>query len=94
VLGAAVATVDLDGMLREFVPRRHLETTAPTLGAMLEELEGKYPRLRGKLRDETGTLRPFVKLFRNGTEVGRAGWEAEPLGTSDVVDVLHSIQGG
>lgn len=89
-----MATVDLDAMLREFVPRRHLETAAPDLGALLEELETKYPRLRGKLRDEVGTLRPFVKLFRNGTEVARSGWQSEPLGSGDVVDVLHSIQGG
>jgi sulfur-carrier protein len=89
-----VATVDLDGMLREYVPRRHLTSSAPTLGALLVELEEEFPRLRGKLRDETGSLRPFVRLFQNGEAVDRTNWPEVKLGERDKVDVLHSIQGG
>jgi hypothetical protein len=38
--------------------------TSPTIGAVLDALEAKYPMLRGTIRDH-GTLqrRPFIRFF-------------------------------
>jgi sulfur-carrier protein len=36
----------------------------PTIAAVLDALEGRYPALRGTLRDyATGQRRPFVRFF-------------------------------
>jgi molybdopterin synthase sulfur carrier subunit len=86
--------VRLDGMLREFIPRRSVEASAPTVGALIDELEARYPKIRWRLRDETGTIRRFVKVFVNGEEVGGPQAQATPLQASDEVDILHSIAGG
>jgi molybdopterin synthase sulfur carrier subunit len=42
-----------------------LEITGPvTIGSVLDELEARYPMLRGTLRDQaTGRRRPFVRFF-------------------------------
>jgi molybdopterin synthase sulfur carrier subunit len=89
-----MVSVRLDAMLKEFVPRRALTTKAPTVRAMLEELEENYPKVRWRLRDETGAIRRYVKVFVNGDEVNGTTGLATPLAPDDTVDILHSIQGG
>jgi sulfur-carrier protein len=86
--------VHLDAMLREFAPKRHLESAAPTLEALLDELERDAPRLRHKLRDETGALRRYVRVFVDGQDVSRAPGLNVPLNGARIVDILHSIAGG
>lgn len=86
--------VKLDSMLREFVPRLSLNARAESVGGLLDELEGEFPRLRRRLRDESGAMRPFVRVFVNGEDMrGLDGLETR-LGPKDQVDILHSIQGG
>jgi sulfur-carrier protein len=89
-----MAEVRLDAMLSEFVPRRTLTTRASSVGALLDDLETRFPRLKHRLRDETHALRPFVKVFVNGEEVRTGRGTATPIGPEDEVDILHSIQGG
>lgn len=89
-----MAEVHLDSMLSQFGPRRTVHSPARSLGALLDDLESRYPRLRHRLRDETETLRPFVRVFVNGKEVRPRGKRALPIGSADEVDILHSIQGG
>ncbi len=89
-----MATVRLDGMLSEFLRRRTMESGAPTVEALLDELEGDFPRLHHRLRDETRRVRPFVRVYVNGEEIGSLQGVATPLSTRDSVEILHSIQGG
>ena len=89
-----MVAVRLDAMLKEFVPRRALTTSATTVGAAIEELESRYPKVRWRLRDETGAVRRYVKVFVNGEQVdGRTGLGTK-LAPEDTIDILHSIQGG
>ncbi len=89
-----MVAVRLDAMLREFAARREVDAEATNVGELLDELERRYPRLRFRLRDELGQLRPFVKVFLNGAEVDRRGALSASLASADTVDILHSIQGG
>ena len=86
--------VRLDAMLREFASRRTLATEAPTVGALLDELEGQFPRLRHKLRDETGAVRPFVRIFVDGEDISRSPGVGTSLSGVRSVEILHSIAGG
>lgn len=89
-----MAQVKLDGMLRDFVPRLSVEARAESIGGLLDELEGEFPKLRRRLRDESGAMRPFVRVFVNGEDMrGLEGLDTR-LGPKDQVDILHSIQGG
>jgi sulfur carrier protein ThiS len=89
-----MAEVRLDGMLSEFVPRTSVRSPARSVGALLDDLETRFPRLRHRLRDETHRLRPFVRIFVNGQSVPPDEVGDRRLRSGDSVDILHSIQGG
>ena len=86
--------VHLDSMLSQFVAKRTVDSSAASVGSLLDELEARYPRLKNRLRDEAETVRPFVKIFVNGQEVRPDGKGGPRLAPRDEVDILHSIQGG
>jgi len=89
-----MATVRLDGMLREFIDRRTVTTDALNVEGVLNQLEAEFPRLRRRLRDETLTVRPFVRIYVNGEDISTLQGVRTPLRAEDSVEILHSIQGG
>ncbi|MCI4328099.1 MAG: MoaD/ThiS family protein [Thermoplasmata archaeon] len=89
-----MVSVRLDAMLKQFVPRRAITTSAPTVREALEELEARFPKVRWRLRDETGAMRRYVKVFVNGEPIDGQTGLGTPLAPNDTVDILHSIQGG
>lgn len=89
-----MAAVRLDGMLRQFGAKTAITEEAPTVRAILDRVEDRFPRLRYRIRDETGRVRGNVRLFVNGTDVEDLQGLDTPLSASDEVDILHSIQGG
>lgn len=86
--------VRLDSWLREFGPRGSEKVDAGTLGEVLDVLELRHPRLRFKLRDETGQLRRFVRVFVDGRDVSATTGLATPLSGDRTIDFLHSTAGG
>ena len=87
-------SIRLDSMLREFVPRLTLASDMSSVAGVLSDLEVQFPRLRLRIRDETGTLRKFVRVFVNGEDVGAFRGLETRLQPDDHVEILHSIQGG
>jgi sulfur-carrier protein len=81
-------------MLREFVSATRVRSDAPTVEALLDELEGRFPRLKAKLRDETGALRRYVHVFVDGENVSSTTALGTSLAGAHTVDILHSIAGG
>jgi sulfur-carrier protein len=86
--------VHLDSWLREFGPRGKEEAEADSVDHLLDVLEGRYPRLRFKIRDETGQLRRYVRVFVDGEDVSGTTGVATSLSGARSVDILHSIAGG
>ena len=86
--------VHLDSWLREFGPRQREQVFADTVEHLLDELEGRYPRLRFKLRDETGQLRRYVRVFVDGEDVSGTTGVRTSLLDAQTIDILHSIAGG
>jgi molybdopterin synthase sulfur carrier subunit len=86
--------VNVDGWLRTFGPRGKEQVDADSVEQLLDALEERYPRLRFKLRDETGALRKYVRVFVDGSDVSGTSGVATPLAGARSVDILHSIAGG
>jgi molybdopterin synthase sulfur carrier subunit len=86
--------VRIDAWLREYGPRTHESVEADSVEQLLDALEGRYPRLRFKIRDETGTIRPFVRVFVDGKDVSSDHGVAASLVGARSVAILHSIAGG
>lgn len=63
---------------------------AQDVDGVIGELEARYPGLGGRVRDEQGALRPHVKIFLNGDQVGLE----DRVNDSDEVRILPSISGG
>ena len=86
--------VRLDSWLREFGPRGREKIDADSVEHLLDALEAKYPRLKFRIRDETGKIRRYVRVFVDGEDVsGSTGVETSLSGAREV-DILHSIAGG
>jgi len=86
--------VNLDSWLREFGPRGREKIDADSLEHLLDVLEGRYPRLRFKIRDETGSLRKYVRVFVDGDDVSGSTGVATSLRGAHTIDILHSVAGG
>ena len=86
--------VRLDAMLREFGAPARTDVPAESVKAVLEGLERQYPRLKHRIRDETGTVRRYVRIFVNGEAIPEPAGLDVPLRAEDRVEILHSIQGG
>jgi len=86
--------VRLDSWLREFGPRGTEKLDAASVEQLLDALEAKYPRLRFKLRDETGQIRRYVRVFVDGQDVSESTGVGTSLADVRTVDILHSIAGG
>jgi len=86
--------VHLDSWLREFGPRTRERVDADSVEHLLDRLEERYPRLKFKLRDETGQLRRYVRVFVDGEDVSGTTGVATSLAGVRTIDILHSIAGG
>jgi sulfur-carrier protein len=89
-----VTEVRVDRWLRGYGPRGPEQLDADTLEHLLDALEGRYPRLRFKLRDETGQLRRYVRVFVDGEDVSGTTGLTTALNGARTIDILHSIAGG
>ncbi|MGP8072294.1 MAG: MoaD/ThiS family protein [Thermoplasmata archaeon] len=86
--------VRLDGWLRGFGPHKSEKVEAGSVGVMIDVLEQRYPRFRYKVRDETGQLRRYVRVFVDGQDVSGTTGVDTPLTGAHTVDIIHSIAGG
>ena len=78
-------TLDLDG--------------SPTISAVLDELERRYPVLRGTMRDHvTHKRRPFIRFFANGSDLSHEPAETRlppPIvGGAEPFLIVGAIAGG
>jgi len=93
---ASVTTLDvhLDNWLRRYGSPGSDRVDAGTVAQVLDVLESRYPGLRFKIRDESGSLRPYVRVFVDGEDIsGSTGAETSVDG-AHTIDILHSIAGG
>jgi len=71
-----------------------LPLSAPSVHAVLEEIEKTYPSLYRSICDETGKVRRHVNLFVNTSHVrDRQGLDTA-LAPGDVITILPAVSGG
>ena len=94
--GAAGVRVLIPGVLRaEADGRARLDVAAAgTLGAVLDEVGRRWPRLERRIRDEQGGLRRYVNVYVDGEECRVLGGLAAPVAAGAEIQVLPSIAGG
>lgn len=65
-----------------------------TLGELLQDLDSKYPGLRGRLVTEEGTLHRFVNVYVNDEDVRFLGALEAKVADGDTVTILPAVAGG
>jgi sulfur-carrier protein len=73
---------------------REIAVSAPTVRALLEELERNHGQLHRSVCDETGAVRRHVNVFVNTSHVRDLGGLDTTLVTGDVVTFLPAVSGG
>lgn len=79
---------DVDGLGQVEVPARE------TLGALLDEVRDRWPRLERRLRDERGELRRYVNVYVDGEDCRHLAGLATPVAPGAEVQVIPSVAGG
>ena len=72
---------------------RHVAVDAETVGAALDELTSRYPRLRAQLFAGE-SLRAFVNVFLNDENIRDIGGGSASVATGDTLSIIPSIAGG
>jgi MoaD family protein len=71
-----------------------IQTSAPSVRALLDELEARHPELYSSVCDETGRVRRHVNVFVNAAHVRDRGGMDTPLAPGDIVSILPAVSGG
>ena len=71
-----------------------LSLDAATVGGLIDDLEARYPDIRGRLRDDSGELRRFVNLYVNGEDVRFRDGLGTALKTGDELSIVPAVAGG
>ena len=88
-------TVLIPGSLRKYCEgTSELAVEAPSLRALLEELERRHPALHRNVCDETGAVRRHVNLFINTNHMRDRNGLDTPLAAGDEVTILPAVSGG
>ncbi len=87
--------VRIPTVLRKFTEgRSSVELEPGTLSDLIEQLESKYPGLRGQLRDDSGQLHRFVNVYVNDEDARYLDKLDTKLADGDVVSILPAVAGG
>jgi sulfur-carrier protein len=90
-----LTTVRIPGPLRPMAGGAgDVEVAAATVGAALDEVVRRHPRLLRHLRTEHGRLRQHVNVYLNEDDIRYLQGEATVVGGGDTITVVPSIAGG
>jgi sulfur-carrier protein len=65
-----------------------------TIGALLADLEQKYPGIKEKICDDKGQVRRFVNIFQNDEDIRYLQNLETPIKDSDEISIVPAIAGG
>lgn len=71
-----------------------INATGSTLGDVVAEIAGRYPRLAPRLRDAEGGPYPFVTFYLNDEDIRFRNGFATPVREGDEITVVAAIAGG
>jgi len=71
-----------------------VEVEASNIGGLIEALEARHKGVKGRLCDEAGNLRSYVRVFVNDEDARFLGDLAAPLKPGDSVSIVPAIAGG
>jgi molybdopterin synthase sulfur carrier subunit len=81
--------------LRRFTANsEEVGVTGGTIGAIVEDLERKFPGMKERLCDEQGRVRRFVNIYVNGDDIRFLNSLETQVNDGDEVAIVPAIAGG
>jgi molybdopterin synthase sulfur carrier subunit len=77
--------------LRSYTKQRQVEADGVTVGALLADLDRRYPGIRFRMVDEQDRMRRHMRLFVNGEQVFDLD---RPLTPTDDIAIVQALSGG
>ena len=71
-----------------------IEVGSATVGAAVDELEGKFPGIKERLVGGDGEIRRFVNVYVNEEDIRFLDNQATPLKDGDDISIIPAIAGG
>ena len=71
-----------------------VNAAAKNVGELIGELEKKYPGIKERICDESGSVRRFVNIFVKDEDIRFLQNLETPLGDKDEVSIVPAIAGG
>jgi MoaD family protein len=71
-----------------------VEVNADTVGAVIVELQSRYPGIKERLLDDTGAVRRFVNVYVNEEDIRFLQNQQTPIKDGDEVSIIPAIAGG
>jgi molybdopterin synthase sulfur carrier subunit len=77
--------------LRSYTGVDEVEAAGETLGALLADLDRRFPGIRFRMIDEQDRIRKHIRFFINGEPAFDLGQDIHP---SDEVCIVQALSGG
>jgi molybdopterin converting factor small subunit len=77
--------------LRAYTGGAETEVDAPTVGALVDELDRRHPGLKFRIVDEQDRIREHIVIFRNAEQVREL---STPLAAADRLRIMGALSGG
>jgi sulfur-carrier protein len=77
--------------LRSYTVQSFVEAQGRTLGALLTDLDRRYPGIRFRMVDEQQQVRRHIRIFVNGAQIFDLAHGLQP---SDEVLIVQALSGG
>jgi molybdopterin synthase sulfur carrier subunit len=90
-----MAKVRIPTPLRKLTNNEELvEVNAGTVAGAITELQNRYPGIRERLVDDTGSIRRFVNVYVNEEDIRFLQNQETPLKSGDEISIIPAIAGG
>ncbi len=77
--------------LRSYTGASEVEASGATVGAVMADLDRRYPGLRFRMIDEQDRVRRHMRVFVNGEQIFDL---ARPVAPTDDVAIVQALSGG
>ena len=71
-----------------------VEVNPATIGDVITELQTRYPGIKDRLIDETGSIRRFVNVYVNEEDIRFLENQKTALKDGDEISIIPAIAGG
>jgi len=89
------AKVRIPTPLRKLTNNEELvEVKATTIGDAINELQTRYPGIKERLVDDSGTVRRFVNVYLNEEDIRFLQNQQTQLKDGDEISIIPAIAGG